>query len=281
MEADLAGTLSKFCGNIFDIFRRYLFLVLSFGPVPQHIAFIMDGNRRFAHYRNLKLGKGHQVGFLALVSVLQYCYEMGVKYVTVYAFSIENFRRKPEEVQYVMDLMVEKLEGFLKVGSFLKQYGIRVNFLGNWDLLSSPLRAAAEKVTAATASNTRGVLSICVAYTSTDEIVHAVQESCKEKLSEIQEKSSEQIVIALADLERHMYMARCPDPDILVRTSGETRLSNFLLWQTTFCFLFAPDFLWPENTLKYLVWTILEYQRLYPYFRRQKQDHARNTLKFE
>ncbi|XP_068659779.1 dehydrodolichyl diphosphate synthase CPT3-like [Aristolochia californica] len=280
MEAGFVETLCKFCAYLCQLFRRYLFLLLSFGPIPPHIAFIMDGNRRFARYWNLKPGKGHQVGFLALISVLKSCYELGVKYVTVYAFSIDNFKRSPDEVQLVMDLMLEKIEALLKENSIVKLYGIKVAFLGNLDLLSGPVREAAEKVIAATAANTKAVLCICVAYSSTDEIVHAVQESFKEKLGEIQEKSSlkfgsQECVIALADLERHMYTAGCPDPAILLRTSGETRLSNFLLWQTSFSLLLAPDVLWPEISLRHLVWAILDYQRLHPYFTRKSKIISR------
>ncbi|KAG9444084.1 hypothetical protein H6P81_015424 [Aristolochia fimbriata] len=269
-------TLSKFFAYAYEIFRRYVFQVLSFGPIPQHIAFIMDGNRRFARYWNLNPGKGHQVGFLALMSVLQYCYELGVKYVTVYAFSVDNFKRNPDEVQLIMDLMLEKIEALLKQNTILTRYGIKINFFGNLDLLSSPVREAVEKIVAATCGNSEAVLCICVAYSTTDEIIHAVQESCKEKLGEIQGKSSVNLdsVIELGDLEKHMYTAGCPDPAILVRTSGATRLSNFLLWQSSFCVLLAPDVLWPEISLRHLVWAILEYQRLCSYFNRKKQDRV-------
>ncbi|KAG9442850.1 hypothetical protein H6P81_018704 [Aristolochia fimbriata] len=276
MEASFRRRLSKVVGNISDICRRGLFRVLSFGPIPQHIAFIMDGNRRFARYRNMKQGSGHQVGFLALMSILRYCYELGVKYVTIYAFSIDNFKRRPEEVQVVMDLMLEKIEGLLNEGSIVKEYGLKVNFLGNLELLPTRVKRAAEKVMAATEGNSKAILSICVAYTSTDEIVHAVQESYKEKLSKISLTSldkcdSEQSIITLPDLEKHMYTIGCPDPEILVRTSGETRLSNFLLWQTTFCFLLSPNCLWPEISLKHLVWAILEYQHVQPYLDRKRR----------
>ncbi|XP_077231971.1 dehydrodolichyl diphosphate synthase CPT3-like [Tasmannia lanceolata] len=278
MEDPKVGNPSGFYASICNFFKRCLFGVLSFGPIPQHIAFIMDGNRRFAKCRNLKPGSGHKVGFLALMSILQHCYELGVKYVTVYAFSIDNFNRKPEEVHSVMELMQEKIEGLLKEESIVNKYGIKVKFIGNLNLLDEPVRIAAEKAMSATAGNTRAVLSICVAYTCTDEIVHAVQESYNEKRADVLgtdlngvDNGLEECVVTLADLERHMYTAGCPDPDILVRTSGETRLSNFLLWQTTFCYLLAPDVLWPDISLRHLVWAILEYQRVYPYLEKKKQ----------
>ncbi|CAB4262023.1 unnamed protein product [Prunus armeniaca] len=141
----------------------------------------MDGNRRYAKKRKLKEGDGHRVGFLVLMSMLKYCYELGVRYVTIYAFSIDNFKRDPEEVQSLMDLIQEKIEGLIKEESIVNRYGIKVHFIGNLKLLSEPVRLAAERAMEATANNSRGVLSICIAYTSTDEIAHAVQESCKEK----------------------------------------------------------------------------------------------------
>jgi len=119
------------------------------------------------------------------MSMLKYCYELGVRYVTIYAFSIDNFKRHPEEVQSLMDLMQEKIEGLIKEESIVNRYGVRVHFLGNLELLSEPVRLAAERAMMATAKNSKAVLSICVAYTSTNEIVHAVQKSCEEKWEEI------------------------------------------------------------------------------------------------
>ncbi|PQQ17829.1 dehydrodolichyl diphosphate synthase 6-like [Prunus yedoensis var. nudiflora] len=163
----------------------------------------MDGNRRYAKKRKLKEGDGHRVG-------------------------------DPEEVQSLMDLMQEKIEGLIKEESIVNRYGIRVHFIGNLKLLSEPVRLAAERAMEATANNSSGVLSICIAYTSTDEIVHAVQESCEEKSDEISvmnasgdgygllqlggnEKEERENIVKLTDIEKHMYMAVAPDPDILIQ----------------------------------------------------------------
>ncbi|CAA2989502.1 dehydrodolichyl diphosphate synthase 6-like [Olea europaea subsp. europaea] len=267
--------------------RRLLFRVLSVGPIPNHIAFILDGNRRYAKKRNLGEGMGHRVGFLTLTSLMKYCYELGVKYVTVYAFSIDNFKRRPEEVQDLMDLMLEKIEGLLKEESIVNQFGVRVYFIGNLRLLNAPVREAAEKVMKATANNNKSILLICVAYTSTDEITHAAQEAIEEKWGEIpesseasmaqngeisQEKHEGHRTIKLADIERHIYMGVAPDPDILVRTSGETRLSNFLLWQSSTCLLYSPKALWPEIGLRHLVWAVLNFQRVHPYLEKRRKQ---------
>ncbi|KAL6222182.1 hypothetical protein ACLB2K_005574 [Fragaria x ananassa] len=269
----------------------------------------MDGNRWYAKRRNLPVGEGHKAGYWALMSLLRYCWEMGVKYVTVYAFSIDNFKRSPEEVQTLMDLLQEKIEGLLDKESYLNQAGVRVRFIGNLKLLSEPVRAAAENAMKATANNSKAVLSICVAYTSTDEIVHAVEESCKEKMDKIQvpngrkiervdkvktenrtvdhEVASNGLVeevkvngkqqheipqVKLVDVEKHMYMAVAPDPDIMIRTSGETRLSNFLLWQTSSCPLEAPAALWPELGLWHLVWAVLNFQHSHHYLEKKKKQ---------
>ncbi|PIA56837.1 hypothetical protein AQUCO_00700884v1 [Aquilegia coerulea] len=279
--------VQEFLAICVNFIRTCIFRMLAEGPIPFHIAFIMDGNRRFARKQNLKEGAGHRVGFLALLAVLKYCSELGVKFVTVYAFSIDNFKRRPEEVQYVMALLEEKAKEILNEESLLHNYGVRVRFIGNLKLLNESTRIAAEKAMEATAKNDKIVLSICVAYSSTDEIIHAVQEACNEKRSKMltldtdnttneisvvaREGVDQDSTIKLADLERHMYLAGIPDPDILVRTSGETRLSNFLLWQTTHCFLHSPSVLWPGITLWTLVWVILDFQRAQSYLDKKKK----------
>lgn len=290
MENKSNGVAVSLLGSSVSYMRRCLFRVLSVGPLPNHLAFILDGNRRYAKKWNLKEEMGHRAGFLSLMTLMKYCYELGVKYVTVYAFSIDNFKRKPEQVQSVMDLMLEKIEGLLKEESIVNQYGVRVYFIGNLKLLDEPVRLACEKAMKATSNNERSILLICVAYTSTDEITHAAQESCEDKWAEIkslikvngeaqngeindEEKQKDgNDVIKLADVEKHMYMGVAPDPDIMVRTSGETRLSNFLLWQTSNSLLYNPKALWPEIGLRHLVWAILNFQRIHPYLEKRRKQ---------
>ncbi|EXB95131.1 Dehydrodolichyl diphosphate synthase 6 [Morus notabilis] len=345
MEKMSGRTSQLFRGSV-TFLRKCLFNVISIGPIPDHIAFIMDGNRRYAKKQNSAEGAGHKAGYSSLMSMLGYCYELGVKYVTVYAFSIDNFKRRPEEVQYLMDLMLEKIDELLEHEGIINQYGIRVYFIGNLKLLNEPVRVAAEKAMKATAKNNKAVLLVCVAYTSRDEIVHAVKESCKNKRRELQthlgskvangasegveedkkmglnkglvihdaqddglegseavektdrmlykgEGNSDDIAtrtckglledaevrekqrklpsIKLVDVEKHMYMGVAPNPDILIRSSGETRLSNFLLWQTANCSLSSPAVLWPELGLRHLVWAVLNFQRSYQYFEKKRK----------
>ncbi|KAF8112666.1 hypothetical protein N665_0062s0019 [Sinapis alba] len=274
---ELPGPIRQLLEQIHRLSRRCLFRVISMGPLPIHLAFIMDGNRRYAKKRGLEDGSGHKAGFSALMSMLQYCYELGIKYVTIYAFSIDNFRRKPEEVQSLMDLMLVKIKSLLEKESIVHEYGMRVYFIGNLGLLNDQVRAAAEEVMKATAKNNRVVLLVCVAYNSTDEIVQAVKRSCMNKSGdckqlngEVEDKDIERI--QLVDIEENMQMSVAPEPDILIRSSGETRLSNFLLWQTGNSQLFSPDALWPEIGLRHLVWAILNFQRSHSYLEKRKKQ---------
>nr|QIQ56020.1 cis-prenyl transferase 7 [Eremophila drummondii] len=260
--------------------RKCIYSILSAGPLPRHIAFIMDGNRRYAKKQNLEEGaSGHRVGFLALLNMLGYCYELEVKYVTIYAFSIENFKRRPEEVQSTMQLIQEKIEGLIEKESIVNRYGVRVHFIGNLNLLSEPVRLAAKRAMDASKSNSKAVLSICIAYTSTDEIVHAIEETCEEKRDDfrILENSGtgsglEESLVGVRDIEKHMYMKVAPDPDIIIRTSGETRLSNFLLWQSASALLYSPRVLWPEIGFRHLLQAVLDFQRNFTYLEnKQKQ----------
>ncbi|CAM8952479.1 unnamed protein product [Rhodiola kirilowii] len=283
MEVDFTGyaPANSFFEAVINFIQKLLFGILSVGPIPCHIAFIMDGNRRYEKTRNLSYGMGHRAGYVALMNQLKYCYRLGVKYVTVYAFSIDNFKRPPEEVQNLMELLQEKIESLIKAESIVHQYGVRVHFIGNLKLLNESVRLAAEKAMKATAHNNQAVLSICIAYTSTDEVLHAVQESCKcassvtngliEEVAcgmEMQENQA----INLVDIEKRMYMAVAPDPDIVIRSSGETRLSNFLMWQTSSSLLYTTAALWPEVGLGHLVWAVLSFQRYHSYLEKKKKN---------
>ncbi|KAG8093864.1 hypothetical protein GUJ93_ZPchr0012g20951 [Zizania palustris] len=261
-----------------NFIRKCIIAVISYGPMPKHIAFIMDGNRRYAKFRSIKEGSGHRLGFSALIASLLYCYEMGVEYITVYAFSIDNFKRDPTEVQSLMELMEEKINELLENTSVINKVNCKMNFWGNLDLLSEPVRLAAQKLMASTAENKGLVLSVCMPYNSTSEIVNAVNQLCAERREHAGNCNGNSpnngVVhsdVSVEDLDRHMYSTGCPDPDIVIRTSGETRLSNFLLWQTTFSHLQNPDPLWPEFSFRHLVWAILQYQRVYPYIEQNKR----------
>ncbi|CAM8894537.1 unnamed protein product [Rhodiola kirilowii] len=252
---------------VLDFIRRFLIGILATGPIPSHIAYIMDGNRRYEKNHNLSEGMGHRAGLASLKKMLKYSYGIGVKYVTVYGFSIDNFKRPAEEVKTLMELFQEKIEILTLPGSIVHQLGLRIHFIGNLNLLNSSLRITAENAMRATAHNNQTVLLFCISYTSTSEIFHAVQESCSYAANGLIEQEKE--IIELGDIEKRMYMAVAPEPDIIIRSSGETRLSNFLLWQTGKSLLYTTAALWPEVGLGHLVWAVLAFQRNYSYLHKK------------
>ncbi|KAK9815737.1 hypothetical protein WJX72_008740 [[Myrmecia] bisecta] len=236
--------------------RGWLGAVLRAGPIPQHVAFIMDGNRRFAERLHLERFSGHQMGYQKLLDALEWCLDLGVQCVSVYAFSIENFRRSPEEVATLMALAEEKLQQLLTERELVDQYGIQIRVIGDLSLLPAHVRASAQHVMQATQHNSRGILNICFSYTSRQEMSQAVARA---------QASLQQGVIAPQDvtvsyLEDLLYTRGCPPVDLLIRTSGESRLSDFLLWQSGFAQLVFTDVLWPDFTFMQLLRAIVAFQ---------------------
>ncbi|XP_022136359.1 dehydrodolichyl diphosphate synthase 6 isoform X2 [Momordica charantia] len=193
--------LNQILERVAIFLRRCIFTVISIGSIPNHIAFIMDGNRRYAKKKKLGKGAGHRIGYMALTSMLKYCYELGVS--------------------------------------------------------------------------------------STDEIVHAVEKSCEEKWDEMSSKSSNaagcdlgkllvaengENLIKSTDVEKNLHTVVTSNPDMLIRTSGEARLSNFLLWQTSSSYLYSPSVLWPEINLWHLLWAILNFQRNHLYLVKKRKQ---------
>lgn len=207
--------------------QRLSLMVLRTGPIPRHIAFIMDGNRRFAVKSKMGKAQGHSKGFDKLSEVLQWCLDMGVQEVTVYAFSIENFKRSKEEVDGIFDLARDKFRRLLNEKDKLMELGIRVEVIGNLDLFPSDIIETIAEAMTETRDNDRAVLSVAFAYTSRDEITHSIETILKGvQRDEIDTKDIDEELIS-----RCLYTKNRPDPEILIRSSGETRLSDFLLWQ--------------------------------------------------
>ncbi|KAL3644521.1 Dehydrodolichyl diphosphate synthase cpt3 [Castilleja foliolosa] len=267
MEKQIRSGASQLIEGFCSFLRKCIYSIISIGPIPKHIAFIMDGNRRYAKCHNLEEGSGHRAGFSALTKMLKYCYELNVKCITIYAFSIDNFKRRPEEVQSTMNLIQEKIESLIEEEGIVNHYGVKVNFIGDLSLLTEPVKLAAERAMIATSCNSRAVLSICIAYTSTNEIVRAVEKSCIAKRDG--EFSSS---IDVADVDRRMYMAVADDPDIIIRTSGETRLSNFLMWQSAYTLLYSPRVLWPDIGFWHLASSIMDFQRNFAYLEKKRRQ---------
>lgn len=201
--------------------------VTKAGPIPYHIAFIMDGNRRFATKSNLRKIKGHSMGFDKLSEVLKWCLLIGINEVTVYAFSIENFKRNTEEVDTLMTLAHEKFDRLLEERDKLNEKGVRINVIGNISLLPNDLQATIARAMLMTRNNNKAILNVAFSYTSRDEITHSIRTIVGG--IENDELSEDDVTEDL--ISQCLYTRGGRDPDLLVRTSGETRLSDFLLWQ--------------------------------------------------
>jgi ditrans,polycis-polyprenyl diphosphate synthase len=323
--------------------RDLLIGALRQGPIPKHVAFVMDGNRRFAKNHRMETVEGHNLGFEALARILEVCYKAGVTHVTIYAFSIENFKRSPHEVSALMAMAKTKLKQLVQHGDILDRYGAKIRILGQRELIKPDVLEAVDKAVAVTSQNGDCVLNVCFPYTSREEITHAVRSTvddwCQPVVSPSAERKSpfkeERIantirshaleshstkgveaapspeslpqtllspspsttslssrdasdvaeqedmdtsssvmssttlhsppdrpkaistttlpspeLITPTTLDQHMYTAGDPPIDLLVRTSGVSRLSDFMLWQchqdTQIVFL---DVLWPDFDL--------------------------------
>jgi undecaprenyl diphosphate synthase len=202
------------------------------GTIPHHIAIVMDGNGRWATRRFLPRVAGHKKGVDALRACVRHCGERGVKVLTVFAFSSENWNRPPEEVSGLMELLAVALSREVPA---LKAEGVRIQFVGDRSALSEKVRAGLAQAEAATAANTRLQFNICFNYGGRWDIAQAAAKLAA-RGEPITEKS----------LDGEMALAHVPDPDLLIRTGGEKRISNFLLWQAAYSELFFSDKLWPE-----------------------------------
>ncbi|KAF2116062.1 dehydrodolichyl diphosphate synthase [Lophiotrema nucula] len=316
--------------------RELLIGALRQGPIPQHVAFVMDGNRRFARDHHIETVEGHNLGFEALARILEVCYKTGVKVVTIYAFSIENFKRSKHEVDALMAMAKLKLNQLSEHGALLDRYGASIRILGQRELVRPDVLEAVDKAVALTAKNKKAILNVCFPYTSRDEITTAVQKTVdaystpiesgrisskrpfsethithhirKQMLQTVPEDAAETLAasrsaspssskelnssaggqssatstaitsekgenpsgapsyldpetITTETLTNNMLTAGMPPLDLLVRTSGVQRLSDFMLWQchekTSIVFL---ECLWPEFDLWQFLPVLVEWQ---------------------
>nr|XP_029722001.1 dehydrodolichyl diphosphate synthase complex subunit DHDDS-like [Aedes albopictus] len=238
-------------------YHRWIIKVLKAGPVPQHVAFIMDGNRRFARKENIAKAEGHSKGFDKLSETLQWCQDIGIREVTVYAFSIENFKRTKEEVDTLMDLAREKFRKLLEERDKLHERGICIRIIGNMNLLPVDIQHCMAEAVLLTQNNKNAFLNVAFSYTSRDEIAHSIRVAAEGVQSGqlLAEDIDEEI------LTKCMYTRQCTDPDLLVRTSGEMRLSDFLLWQSSSTVIYFTKTLWPEFNVWHLFGAVFYYQR--------------------
>ena len=221
--------------------------------LPGHIAVIMDGNRRWARRRHLPAIFGHKAGFTAFRTVMETCHDLGVKVLTAYAFSAENWQRAPAEVELLMQLFEFHVKSERKT---MMRNGVRFRCLGDVDTLPETVRKAFRETEELTAANEVMSLNLAVNYGGRAELVRAARRLAQE----VQQGSLEPAAIDEAAVARELYTSGQPDPDLLIRTSGELRVSNFLLWQMAYTEFWFGDILWPDVNAATLYRAILAYQ---------------------
>ncbi len=205
------------------------------GAIPRHVAIVMDGNGRWAKKRFMPRFFGHKQGVDALVRTVLSCADRGVEYLTVFAFSSENWKRPTEEVSGLMGLVLVAVAKYL---GKLADKGVKIKIIGDRSQVSDKLRQAWEQAESSTQHNTRITLSVAFNYGGRWDIVQACRQAIAEGVAP--ENLDE------AGLNKYMALSHAPDPDLFIRTGGEVRISNFLLWQAAYSELFFSDCLWPE-----------------------------------
>ena len=226
---------------IYKYYEKRLFDHVKRGRMPEHVGIILDGNRRWAMRQGLPVWKGHWIGFQKAKQVLDWCLELGIRNITLYAFSKENFSRNRKEVEELMDVIAT---AFLEVANHPKIHTKRVRFraIGNLDLLPEKVREAIRKAEEATKNYRDYNLVVAVGYSGRDEIVNAVKKIVSDaKAGKISEEDITEELI-----HKYLYTKDLPDPDLIIRTSGEERLSGFLLWQSAYSELYFCQAYWPE-----------------------------------
>ena len=222
--------------------------------LPKHIAIIMDGNRRWAKDRGLETRDGHKAGAKALEDISSFCNKIGIKYLTVYAFSTENWKRSKEEVSALMAILRLHLDSFFKEKD---KQNIKIKVAGDINGLSKSLQKSVKKAIETTKNNTGLTLNIAFNYGGRPELIKAM----KEIATEIKENKIDVEDINEELISNHLYTAGQPDPDLLIRTSRELRTSNFLPWQLVYSEFYFPDKHWPEFGEEDLLEAIRVYQK--------------------
>lgn len=226
---------------------------VNLDALPKHIGVIMDGNGRWASKRGLPRSAGHSAGADTLKKIVTECNKMGVKYITVYAFSTENWARPKEEVDFLMNLLLNYLKNAEKT---LSGENVVIRAIGSRAELTEEIREQIVKTEKFTENNTGIVMNIALNYGGREEIVHGVKKACadvvegKLSLDDLDEKK----------FSDYLYTAGQPDIDLLIRTSGEQRLSNFLLWQNSYAEMWFTHKLWPDFSTRDLYEAIIDFQ---------------------
>ncbi|TYJ58847.1 di-trans,poly-cis-decaprenylcistransferase [Cryptococcus floricola] len=273
MPSQPKSVFSTLLHHLFSTITTLLLFLLSLGPIPQHVGFVMDGNRRYARELGKRVEQGHGEGFMALRRTLEICLRLRIRAVSVYAFAIDNFNRSENEVGALMNLAKERLAELCTHGDLLEEYGVKIKFVGRFDLLPSDVQQAARDMEAMTAANKNGVLNVCCPYASRDEIVTAMKGSMSDVYSSeimTSEITSHDVFQrlgtskAVSEVDESLF-SRPGDAgklDILVRTSDVKRLSDFMMWQSSDdTQLHFVKTYWPEFGLSDMIPILLGWQQ--------------------
>jgi tritrans,polycis-undecaprenyl-diphosphate synthase [geranylgeranyl-diphosphate specific] len=234
--------------------ERLKALVLQ-NPVPQHVAIIMDGNRRYARDHGKGSMEGHLKGRDKLEDVLEWCLELGIKVLTVYAFSTENFKRSRTEVNTLLSIFEDSFNKVAKDDRIHKN-GIRITVLGQKELLSDKLRKSIEEAEEISKDYDNYYFNIAIAYGGREELLWAIRSMVGDcKKGKIEPEDIDEKMVS-----SYLYTADFPDPDLVLRTSGEVRISNFLLWQLAYSELYFTDIYWPGLTYAEFLKAVRSYQ---------------------
>ena len=222
--------------------------------LPQHLAIVMDGNGRWAKQKGLLRAIGHESGTKSVKTTVEACAKLGIKNLTLYAFSTENWNRPKIEVDTLMKLLISSLK---KEITTLQSNNIKLNAIGNLTNLPSSVQKELQEVISKTAQNTRMTLTLALSYGAREELVQAVKIiTHKVKNNIISENAIDESII-----NQHLYTHNLPDVDLVIRTSGEHRISNFLLWQIAYAEFYFTDVLWPDFSEEHLYEAIISYQK--------------------
>jgi len=233
--------------------EAFLLEKLNLGQLPKHLAVIMDGNGRWAQRRHLPRIAGHRKGTETARVTIETCSRLKLEALTLYAFSVENWRRPKAEIDFLMQLLREYIRQEMPL---IQRNNIRMRFLGRSDELPTAVQRDTREAVEATAGNTGMVLCIALNYGGRAEIVDAANALLAER-----QAAGDSRKLTESELERHLYTAGLPDPDLLIRTSGEMRVSNFLLWQIAYAEIFVTETLWPDFNRARLLEAFVEFQK--------------------
>jgi len=257
--------------NVQDYLKKILSKIIITGPVPKHIGFVMDGNRRFAKKHKIELKEGHNAGFESMAKILEICYECGVESCTVFAFSIENFKRNKFEVDWLMELAKLRFTQIIEQGELCEKFGIKIKILGDKSLLPNDVLKILNNAEEITKNNKRAILNVCFPYTSRNEITNSIKTIISSKIES--SKITEELI------NENLYTKGQSPLDLLIRTSGVTRLSDFLLWQvvSSGVEIELVDTLWPDLTPLHIIWILIKFSFKKTYSKQERNNFEEDS----